>query len=277
MINDSFDKINYIGDKDLQPMSCKSAGITYPNPDYKVFYYPAKEYIFEFIRSGKGYIETLDGITEVSSGSLCVIKKGSNLTCYSSPDYPYEKIWVKLDGKTVGRLFDFFDLGDVFISNVNVLNIFLEIHDRLKRADDKSITEAYIDVLSLLFKILSLAEADYMFPKSTGEEKLCEKIRTFINSGIYSDISLDTISEHFSVSKMHIIRVFKQEYGVTPIQYMMDRKIEISRSLLKETVMPIKEIASLLNYSNAQHFSSSFKASEGCTPNQYRKNHSSTK
>ena len=69
---------------------------------------------------------------------------------------------------------------------------------------------------------------------------------------------------------MHIIRVFKKKFNITPMQYLIDKKIGIAQSLLTGTVMPIKEIAALLRYSNTQHFSSSFKNAVGCTPNKYR-------
>jgi AraC-like DNA-binding protein len=92
----------------------------------------------------------------------------------------------------------------------------------------------------------------------------------YIDSNIYSDISLDLMAEHFGITKMHIIRVFKRKFGITPMQYLIDKKISVAKSLLCGTVMPIKEIASLLRYSNTQHFSSSFKTATGITPNKYR-------
>ncbi len=79
------------------------------------------------------------------------------------------------------------------------------------------------------------------------------------------------MSAAFGVSKMHVIRVFRKKFGITPMQYVIERRIGAAKSLLTGTVMPIKEIAALLRYSGTQHFSTSFKSAVGCTPGQYRK------
>lgn len=269
--NDQNEKIIYIDNRNHEPLSCTLAGITYPNPDYKIPRYPAIEYQFEYVISGKGYIETSENTIEITSGMMYAIKKGANLIYYADPKTPFEKIWINMNGKTIEKLFEFFSLGDVFTARVNVLNIFLEIHNKLENIDKTLSSDTYVDIVSLLFRMLSIANKDSIFPSDNDSGSRCEKIRAFIDANVYSEISLDIISENLKISKMHIIRLFKQKYGITPIQYLMERKIEIAKSLLRGTVMPIKEIALLLNYSNTQHFSSSFRISVGCTPNSYRK------
>jgi AraC-like DNA-binding protein len=203
---------------------------------------------------------------------LIAIKKGANLTVVSSPEEPLESIFVNTVGIGVEKIFNFFEIGGVFIKEACVLDLFLEIHDKLGRMEKITESDTYIDVLAILFKMLSVAHRNAMFPTDGGERGLAERVRGYIDSNIYSDISLDVIAEELGISKIHVIRVFKQKYGIPPMQYMMTRKIEISKSLLRSTVMPIAEIAELLKFSNAQHFSGTFKNAVGCTPNKYRKN-----
>lgn len=265
------EKIIYVGKNDPSPkLSCMLAGVTYPNAGYKIYRNPCDVYVFEYVVSGEGIIEADGRRIPVRGGMFYCIAKGIEENHYSSESDPYEKLWINLDGEVVEKMFDFFSLGHVYCAEVNVMNIFIEIHDRLERMDDSNEADTYAEIMRLLFDMLTYATKDKFFPSSAGGNTLDEKIRSYIDANIYNDISLDTISAEFGITKMHVIRVFKQKFGTTPIQYILERKISISKSLLTGTVMPIKEIASLLRYSNTQHFSGSFKKAVGCTPNKYR-------
>lgn len=262
--------------KTLPGISCSLAGVTYPNPDYRMVRLPSHEYVFEYVISGRGYIETAGEVIEVCGGMIYCFRRGTSLTYYSDPDDPYEKIWMNFSGEMLERLFDFFLLDGVLAVKCTVLDLFLEIHDRLERISSRESREprdpsdVYADIMVLLFKILTSATKARFFPSMIEMNSLEEKVRAYIDNNVYSDLSLDKISEEFGRSKMHIIRVFKAKFGVTPMQYLIDRKISIAKSLLTGTVMPVKEIAALLRYANTQHFSSSFKNIVGCTPNKYR-------
>ena len=265
------EKIIYVEKNEPSPtLSCMLAGVTYPNPGYKIYRHPCDVYVFEYVISGEGTIEADGEKIPVHGGMFYCIRKGVGETHYSSEVNPYEKIWINLDGEMVEKMFDFFSLGHVYCTEVNLMNIFIEIHDKLEHMDDSNAADAYAEIMSLLFNMLTLATKEKFFPSSSGGNTLDKKIRSYIDANIYNDISLDKIAAEFGITKMHVIRVFKQKFGTTPIQYILDRKISISKSLLTGTVMPIKEIASLLRYSNTQHFSGSFKKAVGCTPNKYR-------
>lgn len=251
-------------------LNCVLAGVTYPNPEYRIPRFPSKDYVFEYIISGKGYIEMYGEKIEVSAGMFYCFRRGTDLLYYSDPDDPYEKIWMNFVGEMPERLFDFFGLDKLFITRRNVLNLFLEIHDALEHISAHDSSDVYADILGLLFRILTSATKDRYFPSTAEMNALDERIRAYIDANIYTDLSLDRISEEFGITKMHIIRVFKNKFSITPMQYLIERKIGIAKSLLTGTVMPIKEIAALLRYSNTQHFSSSFKTAVGCTPNKYR-------
>lgn len=251
-------------------LDCLLAGVTYPNPEYRILRQPSSEYVFEYVISGTGHIEYGGEIIDVCAGTFYYIKKGADVVYYADADDPYEKIWMNLDGILVDRLTDLFMMGEVCTEEVNVMRLFLEIHDRLERMTSANAAETYRQISCLLYEMLSEVRRTEFFPDTKDKNTLDERIRTYLDSNLYNDISLDLMSEHFGITKMHIIRVFKKKFGITPMQYLIDRKISVAKNLLSGTVMPIKEIASLLRYSNTQHFSSSFKAATGVTPGKYR-------
>ncbi len=251
-------------------LDCRLAGVTYPNSEYRIQRHPSDEYVFEYVIAGRGHIEYAGRVIDVHAGMFYYIKKGADVVYYSDVDDPFEKIWINLDGTLVDRLTELFMPYEVWCDEVNVMHRFLEIHDRLEHIDPDDPTDGYASVSCLLYELLMEARKRDIFPDNSDRNSLDERIRTYIDNNVYTDISLDVMAEHFGVTKMHIIRVFKRRYGTTPMQYLIDKKIGIAKSLLRGTVMPIKEIALLLRYSNTQHFSSSFKSATGLTPNKYR-------
>lgn len=251
-------------------LDCLLAGVTYPNPEYRIVRHPSSEYVFEYVTSGAGHIQYGGEVINVHAGMFYYIKKGADVEYYADAADPYEKIWINLDGILVERLTDLFMLGEVYTEEVNVMRLFLEIHDHLEHMTSANCSEIYKQISCLLYEMLAEVRQSEFFPDTEDKNALDERIRAYIDANLYSDLSLDLMAEHFGITKMHIIRVFKRKFGITPMQYLINKKISIAKSLLCGTVMPIKEIASLLRYSNTQHFSSSFKNATGITPNKYR-------
>ena len=270
--NDRNEKIVYVGSPDVsEAFSCLLAGVTLPNPDYRMNRTPAREYVFEYVLEGRGWIESEGETTPVSAGTFYLIRKGAEVNYGADPDAPYEKIWLNADGTLLSRMCAMFSIGPFFTAEANVLDGFLEIHDRLSRMGEGEEADCHAEVLCILFRILTVATKNTFFPPAAPKNTLDEKVRAWLDANLYSDISLDDAAAAFGVSKMHVIRVFKKRFGITPMQYVIEHRIGAAKSLLTGTVMPIKEIAALLRYSNTQHFSASFKSAVGCTPGRFRK------
>ena len=271
--NDKNEKIVYVGSRDTSDaFSCLLAGVTCPNPDYRMVRMPSREYVFEYVMEGRGWIEDKGGRVPVSAGTFYLIRKGAEVSYGAEPDAPYEKIWLNADGTLLSRLCDMFAVGPYMTAEANVLDLFLELHDRLARMKEEDAADTHAEILCLLFRMLTAATRSTYFPPAVPKNTLDEKIRAWLDANIYADFSLDDVSAVFGVTKMHVIRVFRKRFGITPMQYVIARRISVAKSLLTGTVMPIKEIAALLRYSGTQHFSSSFKSAVGCTPGQYRRN-----
>jgi AraC-like DNA-binding protein len=64
---------------------------------------------------------------------------------------------------------------------------------------------------------------------------------------------------------------FKREYGISPVNYMIDCRIREGKRLLAETDLAPSQIASILGFSSSSYFSQTFRNVEGTTPTEYRK------
>ena len=53
-----------------------------------------------------------------------------------------------------------------------------------------------------------------------------QKIKQYIEANIDSDISVTTIAKQFYLSETHVIRIFRDKFGITPKQYILQRKMQ---------------------------------------------------
>ncbi len=114
----------------------------------------------------------------------------------------------------------------------------------------------------------------YRLHKSTATRlvrRTALRIKEYIDTHVEEKTELSDLSKIFFMSKTQIHRLFKDEYGVSPIRYLIDRKIDISKKLLESESLKISEIAEKLSFSDARHFSKTFFRREGILPSEYRK------
>jgi len=94
----------------------------------------------------------------------------------------------------------------------------------------------------------------------------------FIEENLRDDLTLDRLSEALAMSPGHFAHAFKTTTGMAPHHYVVQRRIEHARSLLRNTDMPIAEIAHRVGFPNQSHFSFAFRRVTGVTPRQFREN-----
>jgi AraC-like DNA-binding protein len=73
------------------------------------------------------------------------------------------------------------------------------------------------------------------------------------------------------VSKYYLIHLFKEHTGKTPLQYIIQKKIDLAKRLLSTTTLPLYGVAVRLGYEDQNYFSKVFKRTENMTPMEYRR------
>lgn len=103
-------------------------------------------------------------------------------------------------------------------------------------------------------------------------EDIIQQVKTYIVEHLAEDTSLYVLAEQVHLSREYLLRIFKKQEGVTILQYINDLKLERARQLLKETDLPIKEIAEQLGFVSQGYFGRFFRGKMGMSPLAYREN-----
>lgn len=103
-----------------------------------------------------------------------------------------------------------------------------------------------------------------------GREERIVEIISFIQSN-YADVTLDTLSDHFHLSKPYLSKYIKEKAGMTFQEVVKEERMKKARMMLRETPQTVETIAANVGYENVEHFNRLFKKIYNITPVQYRK------
>lgn len=141
-------------------------------------------------------------------------------------------------------------------------------------------TDWYIDCKLHLLKLLHLMkQQDMLIPVedlvSSNEKQKIERYKiltAYMEEHVSEDITLKELSGLTATNPQYLCRFFKEISGMSPIQYLINRRIDIASFMLLETDKSILEISMDCGFENVSYFIRKFKQKKGITPGVYRKN-----
>lgn len=96
------------------------------------------------------------------------------------------------------------------------------------------------------------------------------EMQEYLTNHYAERLTLDNLSEKFSVSKYHLQRLFKKYVGQSPNEYLASQRLNHAKELLRSTDLPVGEIAYRIGVENTSYFISQFRTQERITPQKYR-------
>lgn len=134
---------------------------------------------------------------------------------------------------------------------------------------------------SLIMKLIALFLKEINYVKNTkkvdrydfpfyDKSNIVKIILDYFDNNYMNNVSLDDMSRNMYLSSVYISKVFKEKTGESPINYLINLRLEKAKDLLISTESPIKSIAQAVGYSDAYYFSKLFKKYYGHSPYKYR-------
>lgn len=96
------------------------------------------------------------------------------------------------------------------------------------------------------------------------------RVTDFINDNLEQDLTLSEIAAVAGLSHFHFARAFRKTMGITPQQYITNRRIEKAKELLAKSNLPIVEVGFQTGFKNQSHFTSLFRKFTSLTPKIWR-------
>lgn len=130
-----------------------------------------------------------------------------------------------------------------------------------------------LEMLCYISRIPFIAVPNMEEVLNSGTDML-EQILLFIHTYYTEKITLKTLVEHFHINRTTLNELFKKNTTESVISYIIKLRIEASSLMLRDTGLPINEIAYRVGFTDMANFSRVFKKMMGYSPSQYRKDNS---
>ncbi|MEM8750797.1 MAG: AraC family transcriptional regulator [Pseudomonadota bacterium] len=104
------------------------------------------------------------------------------------------------------------------------------------------------------------------------EKHTMAKARAYISERLSESFGMADVARHVGLTEFHFSRCFKKASGVSPHQYLLDRRISKARDLLANSDEPLSGVAYDCGFSSQSHFTSAFGKKMGVTPGEFRMN-----
>lgn len=227
-----------------------------------------------YIIDGYGQFRINDGLFPVHAHQLVVVNPNIIHTEVSYEAHPLEYIVLGIEGLELTNpgsdearycIYSFSENNDVLSCMQNILQEIQQCQPEYQRA-----CLAYIDIILVQLMrntSVSVSQTSSRFPAN----RQCAAVRQYIDQHYKESITLDLLAEKVSINKYYMAHAFKREYGVSPINYLIARRIQESKRLLTETDLSLSQIATVLGFSSSSYFSQSFRNAEGISPTEYRR------
>ena len=226
-----------------------------------------------FIVSGKGQFLIQDQVFPVDVNNLVIINPNVPHTEASLNAQPLEYIVLGIDGIELATkensngqfcILDHFESVDISSCLRNILR-----EMELKNTGHMDVCQAYMEILIIrLMRNTNLAVQTP--PQVISGNSQCAAVRRYIDLHFKEPLTLEQLSEEAHINKYYLSHAFKREYGVSPINYMISRRIDESKYLLAETDLSMSQIAHALGFSSLSYFSQVFRKSQQISPMEFR-------
>ena len=249
------------------PLQISLAGISYCDGTYRISRPCSPVTVIEYVLEGEGYIVRDGVIHTVGQDTIYLLRQGEDQLYFSSAQHPWKKIFVNVSGKMAVQLSEQYGLaGEWTFNGTGLKELFLRIEEIVKRGDNGDSGRAAL--AAVYFEILMRLSLRRTQTAHTAEAL---RLQEYLDNHRNRLVGNQELATQIFRSADYCIKLFRQEFGVTPYEYQIRNKMEMACRLLRDTVLPVAQIGASLGYTDAGYFSGLFRQRCGMSPREYRK------
>ena len=229
-------------------------------------------FVLEYVYGGEGIFTINNKSYNIGKNSLFLIPAKSVTHTISSEANPLKFYYIAFYGINCASILSKAGFDDknavIFCEDGKVLGFFKKIYNLSFNVSINNYIKRQIQFLSLLNLLLEKTA-----PEIRTESKASVHVRTiqeFIHKNYAEPINASIIADALHMDRTYLSKIFKQQYSISIIEYLIRYRLEKAMFLLTSTNEKITDIAIKCGFSDNKSFYIRFKQKQHCSPKQYR-------
>nr|WP_321453967.1 AraC family transcriptional regulator [uncultured Carboxylicivirga sp.] len=250
----------------------------YPNAEehYRSRPKGINQFILIYCINGSGWISINSQKIRIHSNQYFIIPANTPHSYASNEHDPWTIYWIHYAGEQAAYFSDNFETAQNIIPSSidrieDRLQLFEEILLNLEMGYSfDNVVYANVCLMHFLASIRYLGQFR-QFRKSKSKDVIESSI-LFMKEQIGEKMTLDELAHQANLSTSHYSMIFKKKTQQSPLDYLIQLKIQAACQLLDHSSYNIKQIANQVGYDDAYYFSRIFKKVMNISPREYRNN-----
>ena len=244
-----------------------------------------------YVKEGRAYFHLPSGDIELTSGHMYMVPSyvPHSYECEPNLDFYYLFVYQRMVSEI--NVFDIYDFPIEVKSNEaanllfeNYCSLYPQLNLPSRDATEFANHQSYRDYAMAYMKmpfyermqLHGLVEILFSYfmkhakQKSVVKDSRIAELLNYIQQHISDVITIDGLADKACLTKSHLIRSFSRTMGITPLQYILRKKIQHAQSLLLSTDMTVNRISEATGFNDVSYFIRLFKKNICFTPQEYR-------
>lgn len=263
--------------KENLEINLDECGIEQGIPGFGYKYKVLKNSVIHYVSKGYGTFKVNDKIYNLKEGDIFILLKGMDVEYMASMDNPWEYYWVGFSGSKTSEYLNRTSIIDSYVANCKedskIPDIILNMCEISKNYNPSNSDDILLlnELYSLLYTFIREFPKPFEY-KDKEIHKYIQNAINFINSNYMNNITVNEIAEHVNLSRSYLYKMFIKNLKISPQKYLINLRMYKATLLLKNTNLPIGEVANNVGYSDSLLFSKTFSRYFSMSPLNYRNN-----
>lgn len=231
-------------------------------------------YLFFIVMSGEGTLDYSGSKYYLKSGD-CVFIDCRLPYAHSTSDTLWSLKWVHINGPLMSGIYaKYKERGGHVVFHPQKTTTYTNVLDTIYNMATSSDYIRDMKIYQHIVELLTLIMEESWHPENKKKSikiNNIEEIKDYLDNNFASKISLDFLAEKFYINKYYMTRIFKEKYGTTINNYILQIRIAYAKQLLRFSDKTIEHIGIECGLNDANYFSRVFKKVEGISPGEYRR------
>ena len=227
-------------------------------------------YLFHYVLRGTGTFVSCGREYKISPGQGFLICPGDSTVYTADEQTPWDYCWFGFDGyeaETILKRCGLSQNTPVYTDRSSGV-----LEENLKKlirlfADGSYNEYAAIGRLYLVFSGMILPDSGHT---GSYDKSYADKAVDFIRHNYTYDIHVTDIARHIGIDRTYLYRVFMKVHHMSPQKYLIRFRLDTACHMLRNSRMPVGEIACSCGFGDIPAFYKHFRNCDGCTPAAYR-------